>query len=568
MSNAQPDPNNRDWTELPENEAVDQAVDLPETTGIVLDKTVKLLDNKRDFDTWLNSASLILEARGLERLIDINIPRPRRDDPNAPRWLKHSRQVQQWLAGNMSDAIFRNIRAQGKRVELADEFVELAKCVLRDYGPYTDIETVSTFLSMNRSDHATTRQFVAAFETQYTRLESRVDISAYLAMCIILSKLNTEENKEIVAFAAREIKKSPIGGNLWRDFTLPDFRKICFDIRLKLENKAIAKNHQRDQPQVTQPQVAQPGPASQRKLRPTDRGRKAPPPDVDAYEYAKAWSNSPPQKTGTGECAYCEDFRHKTSNCWYINHVRRPRDWKPTLNLWVYEPFSNIGKGTMEDGFSKEKGDPNSKDGSNAMATSFLTGHNVSTTSASVKEEPPKSVTPQGIDLDTPYSFLLSPGRWIVDASISQHICADRTSFIDYHEYDHVDTPFEWVNPAGKRSRAHGTGKVIIGLLLANGRINDFIIECVYHPDCRLSRFSPAMAKKDLNIGYNGKTLALHDLVHDNKVVGHAIRENGIPVLRTSSCLVKREPPESAVASSLDRQSSSQKDNTLLGSDF
>lgn len=474
MSNAQPDPNNRDWTELPDNEAVDQAVDLPETTGIVLDKTANFLENKRDCEAWLNSASLILRARGLERLININIPRPRRDDPNAPRWLKHSRQVQQWLAGNMSDTIFRNIRAQGKRVELADEFVDQAKRVLRDYGPYADIETVSTFLSMNRSDHATTRHFVAVFETEYTRLEGHVDISPYLAMCIRLSKLNTEENKEIVAFAVREMKKSPIGGNLWRDFTLPDFRKTCFDIRLKLENKAIAKNHRKDQPQVAQPQVAQPEPASQRKVRPTDRGRKAPPPDINAYEYAKAWRNLPPQKTGTGECTYCEVFRHKASNCWYINHVRRPRDWKPTLNLWVYEPLSNTKKETTEDSSKEEKRDPNSKDGSNALAASFLTGHSVSTTSASVTEEPPKSVTPHAIDLDTPYSFLLSPGRWIVDTSISQHICADRTSFIDYHEYDHVDTPFEWVNPAGKRSRAHGTGKVIIGLLLANGRINDF----------------------------------------------------------------------------------------------
>lgn len=201
MSNASPHLTNRDWTELPETEVVDQAVDLPEITGLVLDKTAQFLENKRDFDAWLNSASLILGTRGLERLIDINVPRPRRDDPNAPRWLKHSRQVQQWLAGNMSNTIFRNIRAQGKRVELADEFVDLAKRVLRDYGPYADIETVSTFLSMNRSDHATTRQFVAFFETQYTRLESHVDISPYLAMCILLSKLNTEENKEIVACA-------------------------------------------------------------------------------------------------------------------------------------------------------------------------------------------------------------------------------------------------------------------------------------------------------------------------------------------------------------------------------
>jgi hypothetical protein len=403
-------------------------------------------------------------------------------------------------------------------------------------------------------------------------MESDVDISPYLAMCILLTKLNTEENKENMVSAIRGIKELPANGDLWREFSLSDFRGICLDVRLKLEHKALAKT-----------QVTQPEPASQRKMRPLGRVRKAPPPHIDPYEYAKAWRDSRRQKNGAGECAYCEVLYHNASACWYINDVRRPQNWKPTLNLWVYESISQSGKERME-GVYKKGGDPKPKDGSDA---SFLPAPSASNTTASITEEPPRhltphkttieppsSLTPNSFILDTPYSFSLSPGRWIVDASISQHICADRSSFIDYQEYDHDDTPFEWLNPAGKRARAHGTGKVIIGLLLENGRINDFIIECVYHPDCRIGRFSPSMAKKDLNIGYNETTMTLHDLVHGNKVVGHAVRENGLPVLRTASCLVKREPVERVIANSgciiengIDRQIGPQKGITLLGSE-
>lgn len=70
----------------------------------------------------------------------------------------------------------------------------------------------------------------------------------------------------------------------------------------------------------------------------------APPPNVSAYEHAKAWRGSAYQVTDKDNCFYCENPGHHSDQCKYLNPAVRNSNWHPDPKLWVYKEGENNGK--------------------------------------------------------------------------------------------------------------------------------------------------------------------------------------------------------------------------------
>lgn len=83
------------------------------------------------------SVEHILRAYSLHLLIDINVPRPYVDDPNAQRWYDLSRQLVGVLMSSMDAWFLTDVMKVGAKCTFADEFVATVKQQLGVWVSYT-----------------------------------------------------------------------------------------------------------------------------------------------------------------------------------------------------------------------------------------------------------------------------------------------------------------------------------------------------------------------------------------------------------------------------------------------
>ncbi|KAJ5577486.1 uncharacterized protein N7459_006450 [Penicillium hispanicum] len=204
----------------------DQGTDLPEPDSFILPDLKELLSNPLFFVKWLNEVTEILRGHNLHRLIDINIPRPKRASPIAHDWQRISIQIQQWLAENMSVAIYDRIKKRGYRILLADEFVMNARMTLQDHGMAAVSKVTDRLFSTRRADFGTIPKFVKALRERYERCrEVGLDVKPYL----VLSRLFGELRRDIPTFI--ETKTAEIDargdGDVWNNVTADDVFDTC-----------------------------------------------------------------------------------------------------------------------------------------------------------------------------------------------------------------------------------------------------------------------------------------------------------------------------------------------------
>ncbi|KAJ5736008.1 uncharacterized protein N7483_001133 [Penicillium malachiteum] len=307
----------RDWSILPKDEPDDQddqATNLPLSFNLDITSVHYFLKNPGDFDIWLRNITWYLKTLGLDKLLDIKVPRPRRESPESSRWLDFSRKVSKWLAHNISDDLLKKILAHGKRTELADELIAEAKAEFETAAIYADISCVQKFMWIIPDTYATTKEFVLQFMEMLLDIWATqpVRIHPYFALCQLLVKLHIFDNKSIFAPIIADLNKKADDYHLQSDFSIVDFQDTCHNIVERLET-------------------------AQAVLRLQNR-KYWPPPGANHHEHAKMLRETLPQYTEDKKCAYCGGLFHLASKCYWLNPDARPPNWQPKGGIWMYEP--------------------------------------------------------------------------------------------------------------------------------------------------------------------------------------------------------------------------------------
>ncbi|KAJ5723473.1 hypothetical protein N7488_001508 [Penicillium malachiteum] len=312
----------RDWSILPKDELLDQATDLPLSFHLDTTKVHQLLDDEADFGVWLRNITRHLKSLGLEKLLDIHVPRPLRDSPHATRWFEFSCNISKWLVVNISNELMQKILAHGNRIKLADEFIQEARAEFQTPGIYADLTGVEKFLSMKPAAYATTKEFVSQFMQlmiEYWTMH-KIRIHPYFALCHLLIQLDTVKNRSIFASTITKLKEKAAHCDMWTEFTLEEFETTCRNIMESLEMEKM-ETRPRSLP-VAPPNVP----------------KNWPPPGVNQHEHAKKLRETLPQFTGDKTCAHCGFKFHIASKCHYLNPETRPSFWVPVAGIWMYEP--------------------------------------------------------------------------------------------------------------------------------------------------------------------------------------------------------------------------------------
>jgi hypothetical protein len=110
------------------------------------------LSCRSEFDQWLANVNNILTAYGLSRLIDVQIPRPKCNSPDAEHWLNMSMQVSRWLTSNMLPHMYQWVVSHGYRVILPNELIYLTGLACRNFNTSDDIGVTNASIQFN---HAT-----------------------------------------------------------------------------------------------------------------------------------------------------------------------------------------------------------------------------------------------------------------------------------------------------------------------------------------------------------------------------------------------------------------------------
>lgn len=544
------DPNSRDWAALPDDVPIDQATDLPDPSQVTLKKMGEPVDDAGALGPWVKKAATELLTQGLHRLIDIRVPRPKRGDPNADVWLRLSRQVKIWLESGIAGKLVRKIEASGRRVELADEFLDQARRVFQGGLVNTDMDKVVAFFAIKRSSFPNAIQFVNYFRDEFTLLQDQeIDVSPYIATFVLLDQLDPD-HRHLVTSIITDVNTEVATRSNRRNFGNSDFQQVCDSLIYRLnKGEQIA-------PRIglVQRAPATPAPTSTTTPKPKQTDRKssalkrknAPPPGVSQEAHAKVWREIEPQMNEDGKCAYCDMPYHGPATCYYLNPDRRPLGWKALNDLWAYQLFKPGTKQHATD--TSTDRDDRSVVSSSVERRSHRAGRGYGEDGS---QEETKSEDIFSKDLGETHrrlpllgglvspmlDFVASRRDWQVVTNSPYHIAADRSCMVEYQAYGPNDTPFEWTWYTGKREKALGKGKAKITLLLGDGIINDLTVDCFYQPNCRFSIFSTSKVRKDKGINYDLENLALYQFGDDGKlkVFGEAFEENGVSFLRTAT---------------------------------
>ncbi|KAJ5152008.1 hypothetical protein N7492_010303 [Penicillium capsulatum] len=236
-----------EWSTLLKDEVEHQAVGLIEHKHLTFTDLHFTLNNKEDFEDWYSVVLRTLDSGGLANLVDSDIPRPAKSDPDAKNWQEVSKHVAQWLEGNMSRDMYRLVRSQGMRVVLADEFMEAALKAFRGMGPYGDIARIGDFFRTRREDFPSTEKFIDKIRQQYFTITSGgiylfdsrsrgpiayfhtkdfFHLSPYIALTSLLDQINQSESKFLVPMAVEHLFPLKDEARSAK-FNLNDFQRSC-----------------------------------------------------------------------------------------------------------------------------------------------------------------------------------------------------------------------------------------------------------------------------------------------------------------------------------------------------
>ncbi|CAG7953372.1 unnamed protein product [Penicillium nalgiovense] len=191
---------NRDWDEVgsenPSDE--DQSTDLPEPGSFSIFCPVAPLEKRGDFDGWFTAIEKSLRPN-LHRLLDATIKRPRRDSPNAEKWMQLSLKVRAWLASKMDAKVVQEIMAQGGRVTFADEFMTETRKVMRDEGHTALSAAILRLVRTTRSEFNSTEEFINALEYRYkVTIDLKGQVPPYTALIIMFQELRSVSGFETI----------------------------------------------------------------------------------------------------------------------------------------------------------------------------------------------------------------------------------------------------------------------------------------------------------------------------------------------------------------------------------
>lgn len=184
------------------------------------------LDNADKFDDWYHDAVQQLRTMKLHRFIDKNFPRPARSDHDADNWYKTSRYIQKWLAASISQELNQNIAALGKRIRLADEFMQQVKNALQVQSPHATLSRVHEFEAIKLSGYPSELEYIQAVKVKFSRMYTIAPImSPYYALMRILDQID-ETQYDILHDAIHTLAMRK-HNSLVDKFTLTDFQRYC-----------------------------------------------------------------------------------------------------------------------------------------------------------------------------------------------------------------------------------------------------------------------------------------------------------------------------------------------------
>ncbi|KAJ5992379.1 hypothetical protein N7451_008103 [Penicillium sp. IBT 35674x] len=345
------------------NEAINQAIGLPEKIETDVFRGMDRLEEPEDFDLWLRNTTRLLKSAGLNKLVDIHIPRPEVQTDESKRWLLYSKLVQHYLSESIADGLLADIASRGKSIKLADEFVDEAKRAFQTPGIYADLDGVASLCSIRLSNHKTAQEFVWEFREHFKRLwDLRIGIPPYVALCKLINQLDTMDTKLVVASTIADLHRRAETMNLWTEFEEVDFLVVTFNIIQRLQSEALDQERPRfrtplresvenkldfesvdkelqdfkaslDQYALKAPDIDQPV----RELkRFTNADRKHfPKAGVNRAAYAQHLRDTLGELENK-DCAYCGQKFHTAAKCFYLNPSSRPKHWKPDPRIWVF----------------------------------------------------------------------------------------------------------------------------------------------------------------------------------------------------------------------------------------
>ncbi|KAJ6110588.1 hypothetical protein N7486_002823 [Penicillium sp. IBT 16267x] len=343
--------------------AINQAIGLPEKIEIDVFSNMDRLEEPEDFCLWLRNATRLLKSAGLDKLVDIHIPRPKVQNEGSKRWLLYSKLVQHYLSESISDELLQDIASQGKPIKLADEFVDQAKRVFQTPGVYADLDGVASICSIQLSNHETAQEFVWEFREHFKRLwDLQIGIPPYVVICKLINQLDTMETKFVVASTIADLHKRAETVDLWTGFEQVDFQVVSFNIIQRLAADAENQNRQNlkmplressgkkldfesvdkelqdfkaslNKYAVKVVDIDQP---AREPKRLTNAERKHfPKPGVNRAAYAQHLRDTLGELPNK-ECAYCGQKFHTAAKCFYLNPSSRPKHWRPDTKIWVF----------------------------------------------------------------------------------------------------------------------------------------------------------------------------------------------------------------------------------------
>lgn len=343
--------------------AISQAIGLPEKIEFDVFSGMDRLEEPGDFDLWLRNTTRLLKSAGLDKLIDIRIPRPEVQNEESKRWLLYSKLVQHYVSESIADDLLTIIASRGNPIKLADEFVDEAKRAFQNPGIYADLDGVSSICSIQLSSHKTAQEFVWEFREHFKRLwDLQIAIPPYLAICKLIDQLDTMETKFVVASTIADLHRRAETVNLWTGFEQVDFHVVSFNIIQRLEAEA----QDQDRPGIRMPLHETAGnkldfesvEKELQKYKTPLNQYAAKMPDIDQpVRELKRFTNAERKhfpKAGANraayaqhlrdtlgeleskDCAYCGQKYHTAAKCFYLNPSSRPKHWRPDPRIWVF----------------------------------------------------------------------------------------------------------------------------------------------------------------------------------------------------------------------------------------
>ncbi|CAI7621776.1 unnamed protein product [Penicillium bialowiezense] len=176
------------------------------------------LDSFEGFGKWYQAVLSELEDRDLQDLIELEIPRPHRDDANAERWYHLSRRVLTFLTESVDSALTKRILKSESDCIFADEFMAALKNHMLSNGHSTAENSAFDLWEAKQSDYKTTKGFIRAMEMKLAR------VKPWDAYIVVSRELAQSPGLEL---AIHRHNSDPSKQHSPKHFKRADFEEFC-----------------------------------------------------------------------------------------------------------------------------------------------------------------------------------------------------------------------------------------------------------------------------------------------------------------------------------------------------